>query len=372
MTKKEAITSGIWVRLPPSFSSPFSLDFELSTWHSWARHWPGRSWSSPSTPRPQAPHSPDRGPPRRSLQIQPFIIWNNRYICLKTNIAHQLDTEKNKRRERGQKENVKDKATWLVVVGVVGASGSNIWEATPQNDKQRDIWDAGPGGKAQQMLGKHQNPKYRQKSGLKTPLNPPPRFGTLHSGFQHHCVENHCLLFNKVDFECVYQGLVGGRACIGEEVSAPLSSWSFLSLPLTVLPHFTSHNISILPFHGFAFFSFSISKLHSSHILFTFYPLPSVRSSLQRRHVFTLSPPPSPHLRPRSNFTFLHREFRRSWWAGPCCNSHLIPPCWTPRTPRLPTAHVSCPLTSVTNASDYNITLAASEMWVFPEKIVLT
>ena len=37
-------------------------------------------------------------------------------------------------------------------MGVVGASGSNIWEATPQNDKQRDIWDAGPGGKAQQML----------------------------------------------------------------------------------------------------------------------------------------------------------------------------------------------------------------------------
>ena len=56
---------------------------------------------------------------------------------------------------------------------MVGASGSNIWEATPQNDKQRDIWDAGPGGKAQQMLGKHQNPKYRQNSGLKTPLNPP-------------------------------------------------------------------------------------------------------------------------------------------------------------------------------------------------------
>ena len=140
--------------------------------------------------------------------------------------------------------------------------------------------------------------------------NPPSRFGTLHFDFTI-----------KLIWNVSYQGLVGGWACTGEEVSALLSSWSrlflylYLSLPLTVLPHFAFHNIllSILPFSRVCLLSFSISQLHSSHILFTFYPLPSVRSSLQRRHVFTLSPPPSPHLRPRSNFTFLHREFRCSW-----------------------------------------------------------
>ena len=65
----------------------------------------------------------------------------------------------------------------------------------------------------------------------------------------------------------------------------PLStstSHSFASFYLSQYLHFSFSRVCLL--------SFSISKLHSSHILFTFYPLPSVRSSLQRRHVFTLSP----------------------------------------------------------------------------------
>ena len=58
-----------------------------------------------------------------------------------------------KQRERGRKENVKDKEMpVIVVVLVVGASGSNIGDGTPQNDKQRDIWARAVAvGKAQQM-----------------------------------------------------------------------------------------------------------------------------------------------------------------------------------------------------------------------------
>ena len=95
--------------------------------------------------------------------------------------------------------------------------------------------------------------------------------------------------YNKVDLECVLPRF-SWRAGLHRRrsVSAPIilvlplsTSHSFASFYLSQYLHFSFSRVCIL--------SFSISKLHSSHILFTFYPLPSVPSSLQRRHVFTLS-----------------------------------------------------------------------------------
>ena len=136
-------------------------------------------------------------------------------------------------------------------------------------------------------------------------------------------------------------------------VSAPI----ILVFPLSASHSFASFYLSQYLHSSFSrvcLLSFSISKLHSSHILFTFYPLPSVPSSLQRRHVFTLSS----LLRATSLF-----PTENSAAAGEPVPAAILT--WSHPGSGLfgsQPLHVCCPLTSATNASDFNITLATSEM----------
>ena len=113
-------------------------------------------------------------------------------------------------------------------------------------------------------------------------------------------------------------------------VNAPL----ILVLPLSTS---TSHSFASFYLSQYLHSSFSrvclffIFHLKASLLSHSFHILSSAECAelpAEKARVHIISPP-------QSNLTFLHREFSRSWWAGPCCNSHLVPP-WL-RTLRLPT-----------------------------------
>ena len=113
---------------------------------------------------------------------------------------------------------------------------------------------------------------------------------------QIHHVFAHCIMISGTAVKAlvgeeycwfqgsIYQDLVGGRSCKGEEVPVSLSSWPLFYLSQFCLSWFCISQNLRLPstFSRICLSWFCISQLRSSHILFTFYPPPS----LQRRHVF--------------------------------------------------------------------------------------